>query len=68
MMMMMMMMMMIIIIIILLKSRRKRDSNPGSSALEADGLTPRLTRRSPVTVQTLRVGQLVEKPDKGRAV
>ena len=26
------------------KSRRKRDSNPGSSALEADALTTRLTR------------------------
>ena len=29
------------------KSRRKRDSNPGSSALEADALTTRPTRRSP---------------------
>ena len=28
------------------KSRRKRDSNPGSSALEADALTTRPTRRS----------------------
>ena len=28
------------------KSRRKRDSNPGSSALEADTLTTRATRRS----------------------
>ena len=27
------------------KSRRKRDSNPGSSALEADALTSRPTRR-----------------------
>ena len=27
------------------KSRRKRDSNPGSSALEADALTTRPTRR-----------------------
>ena len=31
------------------KSRPKRDSNPGSSALEADALTTRPTRRSPVT-------------------
>ena len=30
------------------KSRRKRDSNPGSSALEADALTTRPTRRSQV--------------------
>ena len=30
------------------KSRRKRDSNPGSSALEADALTTRPTRRSPL--------------------
>ena len=30
------------------KSRRKRDSNPGSSALEADALTTRPTRRSSV--------------------
>ena len=29
------------------KSRRKRDSNPGPSALEADALTTRPTRRSP---------------------
>ena len=29
------------------KSRRKRDSNPGSSALEADALTTRPTRRWP---------------------
>ena len=28
------------------KSRSKRDSNPGSSALEADSLTTRPTRRS----------------------
>ena len=28
------------------KSRRKRDSNPGSSALKADALTTRTTRRS----------------------
>ena len=28
------------------KPRRKRESNPGSSALEADALTPRPTRRS----------------------
>ena len=28
------------------KSQRKRDSNPGSSALEADALTTRPTRRS----------------------
>ena len=28
------------------KSRLKRDSNPGSSALEADALTTRPTRRS----------------------
>ena len=28
------------------KSRRKRDSNPGPSALEADALTTRPTRRS----------------------
>ena len=28
------------------KSRRKRDSNPGSSALEADALTTRPTRRT----------------------
>ena len=28
------------------KSRRKRDSNPGSPALEADALTTRPTRRS----------------------
>ena len=28
------------------KSRRKRDSNPGSSALEVDALTTRPTRRS----------------------
>ena len=28
------------------KSRRKRDSNPGSSALEADAFTTRPTRRS----------------------
>ena len=28
------------------KSRRKRDSNPGSSALEADAVTTRPTRRS----------------------
>ena len=28
------------------KSRRKRDSNPGSSALEADALTTKPTRRS----------------------
>ena len=30
------------------KSLRKRDSNPGSSALEADALTTRPTRRCPV--------------------
>ena len=30
------------------KSRRKRDSNPGPSALEADALTTRPTRRSSV--------------------
>ena len=30
------------------KSRRKRDSNPGPSALEADDLTTRSTRRSAV--------------------
>ena len=29
------------------KSRRKRDSNPGSSALKADALTTRPTRRTP---------------------
>ena len=31
------------------KSRRKRDSNPGPSALEADTLTTRPTRRLPPT-------------------
>ena len=34
------------------KSRRKRDSNPGSSPLEADALTTRPTRQSPL--QALR--------------
>ena len=32
------------------KSRLKRDSNPGSSALEADALTTRPTRRLVVAV------------------
>ena len=34
------------------KSRRKRDSNPGSSALEADALTTRPTRRPPAAGYT----------------
>ena len=40
------------------KSRRKRDSNPGSSALEADALTSRTTRRwkgRAVTVSTINL-------------
>ena len=35
------------------KSRRKRDSNPGSSALEADALTTRPTRRCPPPVREI---------------
>ena len=34
------------------KSRRKRDSNPGPSALEADALTSRPTRRSHASALT----------------
>ena len=33
------------------KSRRNGDSNPGSSALEADALTTRPTRRSPTQTE-----------------
>ena len=37
------------------KSRRKRDSNPGSSALEADALTTRPTRRSRIETRYCRL-------------
>ena len=39
------------------KSRGKRDSNPGSSALEADALTTRPVRRSPTAGWTFRLVQ-----------
>ena len=49
------------------KSRRKRDSNPGSSALEADALTTRPTRRfgSHLSVVCLFVGCLLNVPATG---
>ena len=57
------------------KSRRKRDSNPGSSALEADALTTRPTRRcgpgralprpKPLTL-TARAGAVQRPHDPGK--
>ena len=48
------------------KSRRRRESNPGSSALEADALTTRPTRRTanwgPVASQILRSGAGLATP------
>ena len=41
------------------KSRRKRDSNPGSSALEADALTTRPTRRSVSVDPSLRYTRML---------
>ena len=42
------------------KSRRKRDSNPGSSAVEADALTTRPTRRSRINRSLIRNSQGVQ--------
>ena len=46
------------------KSRLKRDSNPGPSALKADALTTRPTRRLRLRTLTLFTGQTInENPD-----